>query len=139
TIGPEPDGPMNLYLPRFRLRTLMIAVAIAGLACGGEALRRRRAYCLEQASKLAMYRAGRIQDAEIWRFQARQALARARDQSQRGNTDNAKAWVEHADRYANLGDQFLRAAERLESRRLKYERLARYPWLPVEPDPPMPE
>ena len=36
-------------LPRFRLRTLMVAVAIMGLACGGEAMRRRRAAFLARA------------------------------------------------------------------------------------------
>src|SRR2546423_876858 len=37
-------------LPRFRLRTLILAVAAVAVLLGGEGLRRRRAYCLRQAA-----------------------------------------------------------------------------------------
>jgi hypothetical protein len=81
----------------------MVAVAIVGLACGGEVLRRRRVYYSEQAvvcGILAVER--RSDDPEV--------------------------------------DRHLRQRTAYYYRqRLKYERAARYPWLPVPPDPPKPE
>src|SRR4051812_4230968 len=43
-----------MRLPRFRLRTLLIAVALAALICGGLALRRRRANFLDRAQDQAV-------------------------------------------------------------------------------------
>jgi hypothetical protein len=43
---------------------------------------------------------------------------------------------------ADTHERLAKMAQRIEHHnrlKLKYERLARYPWLPVEPDPPEPE
>jgi hypothetical protein len=42
-----------MRLPRFRLRTMMIGVAVVALIAGGEMMRRRRAECLRRAEACA--------------------------------------------------------------------------------------
>src|SRR4051812_30675658 len=98
-----------MRLPRFRLRTLMIAVAVAGVAMYGARLRSRshiyaeRAECFEFFEDL--YGCGNFW-AEMNPEQRRSALRMA---------------------------EITRAMGR------KYRRAARYPWLPVAPDPPPPK
>ena len=105
-------------LPRLRVRTLMVAVAVAAGACGFIELGRRR----------AVYRARAKHSAGT------EALIRG------------GAWG-----YRLVSDRFgreHRVIDRADLRALatyhavmkrKYERAARYPWLPVAPDPPPPE
>jgi hypothetical protein len=99
--------------PRFRLRTLLIAVAVVSVALGGELMRRRRISHREQAASHS--------DAE--------ELSRAYADDARGQpgpiAPQRVAWGE-----------VLAAYHAAMSR--KYERAARYPWLPVAPDPPPP-
>jgi hypothetical protein len=53
------------------------------------------------------------------------------------NRRNADGYARQADRYGDPRS----AARAVHSRILaeKYERAARYPWLPIEPDPPLPK
>lgn len=87
-----------MRLPKFRVRTLLIIVAIVGLICGGgETLRRRRANFRQEAHDL------RWAEYVEW----------------------------HGERRPNVAEYYNRLAR-------KYEYAARYPWLPVAPDPPEP-
>jgi len=97
-----------MRLPRFRHRTLMVAMAVVGLALGMSARRARfQAIAADHKSRTAMIGAGDLLVME-W-FDARGRRVKSRQLSQ---------W--HA------------ALAR------KYERAAHYPWLPVAPDPPPP-
>jgi hypothetical protein len=109
--------------PRLRLRTLLIAVTVAAVATGAEALRRRRAALLARAAAcggfVAVNRAmiGSISPDQAGPGaspeQVRRAIATAEDLARR-----------RADHYERLRRAYLRAADR--------------PWLPVAPEPPPP-
>lgn len=108
--------------PRFRLRTLLIAVAVVSAAAGMMALRRRSGRLAEVA---ATYRAAWQQhrdarDRGIPIFVMDDAGVPA--PTRRLTDREADRWIEYYDARAS-----------------RYERAARYPWLPVEPGPPPPE
>jgi hypothetical protein len=99
-----------MRLPRLRLRTLLMAVAVAGTALGGWRMWRRREYCLawirsydfwekhpEPPSRLGPYFDGPPTAAQRAEWQA---------------------WTRA---YAERGARM----------RPAYERAARYPWLPL--------
>src|SRR6187549_3347389 len=92
-------------LHRFRLWTLMLAVAVVGALLG---------YGVQRARYLRL--------ADLHRIQASRAMADTRPQGL-------------AIRVVRMTP---RAVWHLELAR-KYERVARYPWLPVPPDPPEPQ
>jgi hypothetical protein len=101
-----------MKVPRFRLsiRRMMIVVAIVAACFWGSASIRRR---------------GRFSDmARIW-----------------GNTEAALCETAQGSVPGPHGDPAYNRvlAEYSGKMRMKYERAARYPWLPVEPDPPEPK
>jgi hypothetical protein len=98
-----------MRLPRFRLRTLMIAVAVAAVATGGEVMRRRSVHSRKQAR----YYADLVRIAPMFH------LSREMPPEQ--------AW-----RYRQAQIRWWQQMAR------KYERAARYPFLSVAPDPPPP-
>jgi hypothetical protein len=138
--------------PRFRLRTLLIAVAVVAMLTGSVVLARRSSqyrrwarlhhriaarFRAEQRSWASTGMAGREQ-AEMWRRRARATASKsaveAADAAESAEAAGpaiaayevaARAAGTMADHYALLGK--------------KYERLARHPWLPVAPDPLPPE
>lgn len=99
-----------MRIPRFRIRTMMVAVAIAGLAFGTDRLARRRAYY--------------DQRAEIWQERA--------DDFVTGTGVCLREELDRPGMYMKLYEHNLALAK-------KYREVARRPWLPVEPDPPQPE
>ncbi|MBV9510926.1 MAG: hypothetical protein JO303_11665 [Caulobacteraceae bacterium] len=111
-----------MRLPRYRVRTLMIAVAIAG-AVGGAwtALGRRR----ERFERLGWYHRGQVVSIL---FGAPGADGRyvyePTDHGQSGELITARQ--KRLDRWHEAMAQ-------------KYWQAARYPWLPVARDPPRPE
>lgn len=114
-------------MPRFRftMRRMMIAVAIAGIACGGEVMRRRR----EDFKSRASY--------HLWQeghgLGLSERLLRAAIESDRdGKVLYSKLRRDSAAKLASWGLHHSKL-------RMKYERAARYPWFRVAPDPPEPE
>ena len=115
-----------MQLPRFRLRTLMLAVAIVAIVLRlaplraemnrrSDFYRQRAAY---HAALAAAHRiAGKTQELRADRSKEDADAARHRE----GAAASAKVAAYHA------------------GMRDKYNRVARYPWLPVEPDPQSPE
>jgi hypothetical protein len=97
---------------RFSIRTLMALVAIAGLIMAGVMLVKRSSEFRASAEEQA--------DAEMM------SIAYA---------DEARGERGDPQRVAR-GEQMAAYHRKL---RAKYERAARYPWLSVEPDPPIPE
>jgi hypothetical protein len=97
-----------MRLPGFRVRTLMIVVAIIAALCYCRILQRRRTEFLSRATNLAN-----------------------NEQFYRGLEPVRSATAQRL--------EFLRLAERFAKQRRAYERAARYPWLPVPPEPPEPK
>lgn len=97
-----------MRLPRFRIRTLMVAVAIAALAIGSWAIvERRRGRFLQIASY----------------HKDRSVSIRAVDYL--GMSDEAQT------QWTDIENWHIQMTE-------KYEKAARIPWLPVGTDPPPP-
>jgi hypothetical protein len=147
--------------PRFRVRTLMIAVAASGLLCyaailwsRSDDLGYRAAF---HSAREAYYRSGAQQDAR-WIPRTRELLESART----GRLDDLKRlrarWGESG-RYWSAKAQWDQVVQQVEGDlaslvgrrddnlrmaayhgmlRAKYERGARSPWRPVAPDPPPP-
>jgi hypothetical protein len=99
-----------MRLPRFTIRRMMVVVAIVCALLGVDRMARRRAYCLEQA--------------KLWKERA--------DEFVTGAGVCLKEEFDKPGMYTALYER-TRAIER------NYRHAARYPWLPVEPDPPWPE
>jgi hypothetical protein len=108
--------------PRFRLRTLMIAVVVVAILTAGAALMRRsaafRRLAAHHETRMASWMSIHAENAN-W----------AIDTANPARASQARWAVEEA----------WRAIEYHGSMRDKYERAARFPWLAVEPDPPEPE
>lgn len=135
TIGQGSHEGRAMRMPRFRIRTLMIAVAVVAVltacAAGAWRLNRLSRYYRSQAAILshAEKRATeglKDQEEELASIAKRDPLARAK-------------LKDFEDVARHCAGQYAALAEHAAALKLKYERAARYPWLPVEPDPPEPE
>jgi hypothetical protein len=102
---------MKFSRPRFTTRRLMIVVAVVGIVLGLWIMKKRRDDFREMANRQG-YFAGMF-GLDAW--ESREAGDHARAANSEKKQDRCKAI------------------------QIKYERAARYPWLPVEPDPPEPE
>ncbi len=105
-----------MKLPRFRVRTLMIAVAVVGLTLGGLAGLVR----MEQ------------------RRQSFRALARNHQRQEIVNRLTLVGLVAHRAPKADT-ERHRTLAEYHRALNQKYTRAASYPWLQVAPDPPEPK
>jgi hypothetical protein len=117
--------------PRMTTRRLIVVVAIVGSVLGAEACRRRLASAsARQHAKATMCRA----IAETHKLSAELAMA---------NRKLSEAFPEMANPTADMDDKMIARCRRLSAYyrdlEAKYDRAARYPWLPVAPDPPEPE
>ena len=105
-----------MRLPRYRLRTLLIAVAVAALGMG--TIEGRRESYLRQAA----HHRELSNDARLYAMSIdRRYLHWGPSEPERAEM---AAYERRGDHYAAL--------------QAKYERAARYPWLPVEPHRPEP-
>src|SRR5205085_237360 len=111
-----------MHLPRFRIRTLMVAVTGAGIILGCLQMQRRRASYLDRAHRFA---------------------DESRGMSNMLATPDCTVWYgtpEEIERYQREARAYeIRLAEYFDELSKKYEYAARYPWLPVAPDPPEPQ
>jgi hypothetical protein len=147
---------MRILRPRFTLRWLMVLVALVGVAAWGWRMVKLRQVYLQ----IALTHANQASRTEAKRkFQADSLIALAyvlegkkagihRDAVVSGKNSFSviptSSWtVAEAERQvSNMRKRLALTSRRLEHDirlKAKYERAARYPWLPVEPDPPMPE
>jgi hypothetical protein len=110
-IPPEAQA-MRMPRVRFTMRGMMVAVAITGAVVAGEKFRRARDSHLHRAAVHSY-------SAMLWSSFAESYRANRRDDSPPAQMDAIASWNTAMSR--------------------KYERAARYPWLPVPPDPPEPE
>lgn len=106
-------------LPRFRIRTLMIAVAVAALFAGaGVGLLRRRSAFQRRA---AVYARAANEEGLVGMYIERRYHW--------GPAEPEKPIIQ----------AHYRRSDHYDALRAKYERAARRPWLPVPPDPPAPD
>jgi hypothetical protein len=143
---------------RTRLRTVLAAVAVAGFLVVGEPLRQRRVRYLrsaewyarmEQNERELMWRSEQIaeadrRDAEATRARAEGpaadpepgALRRVMDADARQiREDEATRRDRSAEVHSSVARSHAEWAEFWSRLRGRCERAARYPWLPVAPDP----
>jgi hypothetical protein len=110
--------------PRFRLRTLLIAVTVVAVIVWGAEMFRRRERALGSARNYGY--------AES---HYRSILARC-DEILASRSQYPEDW---GARYTNLATQVRPLAWHAAQMRRKHERAALFPWLSVTPDPPLPE
>ena len=103
---------------RFKLRWLMVAVAVVALGVWGERMRRASSAYREQA--------------EFYRY----LLTTPRNNP---STSEGASVAEKSLDIATEVARERRLMHYIEAMLAKYEHAARRPWLPVEPDPPEPE
>jgi hypothetical protein len=128
-----------MRLPRFRLRTLLIAVAVAAVAIGGEVMRRRWSICRGGAAFHAQEEKSWIELAETATRTAKFTESAARYWRDRGNTEWAEEWGRDAARDAKHAADLKGIAASHGRMRRMFERAALRPWaaLPREPERPM--
>ena len=115
---------MRLPRVQFTIRRLMISVAIVGLILGGEIIRRRRQFyrtsaayhAKEEGRMLWLLRGGFVHETDETGKRRRVQIGRNLDREQ----------VRERLLYHSV-------------MRERYQRVARYPWLSIRSDPPMPE
>ena len=119
----EPAGEGSaLRRPRFRLRTLLVAVAVAALVLGAGMMRLRQLFLRRTAAYHEQVE--RLQAAKV---RAIEDLARAATTPEGAAQVRADAVFE-----ARIGGYHARLKQ-------KYRRLSDRPWLLVPPDPPPPD
>jgi hypothetical protein len=145
---------MRLPRLRFTVRRLMLVVAIAGLIMGGgvsghrmwelsryyaghaQSSKAQERYCRGSAD-LYMYAAQRTEETArlLTAVVSTRGLARKSLRSE-GYSDESVQW--RAVGLRKLAADRASKAVELGAQARKYDRAARYPWLPVEPDRPEP-
>lgn len=146
---------MRMLRVRFKLWGLMVAVAIAALSIAGsiEASRlhntsRRHVAIAARHSELERWHRGNSKRTR-WDASRESGLAAAyeRDHASAVDNDFFRRWLMERAQWHQMSAE-LDLARTVRSDRLaeyhaaltaKYERAARRPWLPVEPDPPWPD
>ncbi len=125
--------------PRFTIRRMMIAAIVAILIGGtlqGLALRRSSEVFLRLASEHSAKEQADIESAEAMRRANVAPFEWKAEYEKDANMRAMRAMSESTQRRAKKRET--RAAYHA-ALSAKYERAARYPWLPVAPDPPEPE
>ena len=114
-----------MRLPRMKTRRWIIAVAATGLMIGGGVLLKQR-------------RDDFLSLAQSHQMEVASSTARGEALKSRFGGTSGMA-IEEIMRLHRVYDRMMDRADHHASLARKYERAARYPWLPVEPDPPEPE
>jgi hypothetical protein len=85
--------------------------------------------------------AGNGVEYELWRSRIPQAMKPGRERSIKDLERGLRYWrsIEARERARPGFSKYRRTYDYVVAMRRKYERLARYPWLPVVPDPPEPK
>ena len=136
-------------MPRFRftVRRMMVAVAIVSILIGAEAMRRRREVLASKASSSRLRQGVNQRMVEEWDRLMPKVIRIVRESerlaSSRPGDDEAKRSLSKTERkYQSVTREvktYERNARHWQMVAEKYERAARYPWLPVAPDPPEPK
>jgi hypothetical protein len=124
--NPSTEAPA-MRMPRFRftVRRMMMAVALLSVAFGLEQMRRKRSLYIEEAAKWSWLERLNLDYEYTYENYASRREANGRGPSREKEVSENRVKAKH---YRS------RAIEAGMLRR-KYLHAARYPWLPVAPDP----
>ncbi len=129
---------------RFTVRRMMVAVAIAAVATGCVTFWKRSTDFHRLADQYGQLES----DESAWLSSILEHQEWTKKHGRAGipfdlpPVPPSELLKSDAEIIAEIDDEAKRRREKIEwyrPRRLKYERAARYPWLPVAPDPPEPE
>jgi hypothetical protein len=120
---------------RFKVRTLVIAVAVVGLVLGGVQMWRRAVQFEKTARYFALVEASERRTYDWLSMRAEGGESeRLLTRSRPSKDDRHRAVAARADMATRAG----RIAAHSEALRRKYEWAAAHPWASVSPDPPTP-
>jgi hypothetical protein len=123
-----------MRLPRMRctVRQMMVAVAVISVVTGGTIIAKRQRVYRVRAAFHAQQEQVAAKRWRHWSQEAARLSGPAGDQSPpRSDQERELAVV-----MVNYSRNRVAHHARL---RVKYERVSRYPWLPIDPDPPSPD
>jgi hypothetical protein len=127
-------GPaMKLPQARFTVRRAMIAVAVAGLLFAIEAWRRRAVYCLEEAAQCA-----EVEQSHLWMAVSHDRVANLYLRYVAEHKGSARYNREQAQIFRRASAGARATAKQAAGRGAAYRRVARYPWLALPAEGPMP-
>jgi hypothetical protein len=143
----------DLRPPRFRLRTLLVVVVVMAAALGAWRLLGRVRYCLGHARShraLSLQNQAFARDMEIVAEFFRRDLARLKADPDcvlvvelrrppRDAEDKVRLLEVGVANATRKAGSYRAESERERRIAQNYERVLRYPWLPVPPDPPVPK
>ena len=139
---------MRLPRVRFTVQRLMAAVAVVAIAFGAEMTRRRSVSYRDKANRCASIEAGWRDGGESYDRSAAKHKKDLREleayaEGYGGHfRESWKPLIDPATQSVTLASGKAEICHRWAAYwgalRVKYERAARRPWLPVEPDPPLP-
>lgn len=137
-----------MRLPRFRIRTMMIAVAVVAVlwvlvrsaaswlllapSYQAHADLHAREYATYEQAKLNAVRQAEEARSDPEGYRKKYLLISGDPDDSAAKKDLAEAWMS----LARSSEPWIRYHGAMAQ---KYRRLARYPWLTVEPDPPLPK
>lgn len=131
-----------MLLPRFRIRTLMIAVAVVGLVAWG-GIEVRRLGRLSSDYRRRASSAALVRSALLKIHTAAEKLApvvqETLESTKRYDPDEVPAIEQRLAGIISDRDKSAVEIDYWSNLQTKYEHAARYPWLPLEPDPPAPK
>jgi hypothetical protein len=119
---------MRIQRVRFTIRRMMVAVAIAGVLFGATKAYQRLTRALQNEEWEKKY---------FWKV-AYPSLAKRHEISEKAADALAHRFLSNPES-AHLIPAYLILRDYHAALRSKWEHAARYPWLPVEPDPPEPD
>jgi hypothetical protein len=123
---------MRLPRVRFTVRQMMVAVAFVAVVTGATVIvRRHRIYRVRAAFHAQQEQVA----AKRWRYWSQEAAGLS---GPAGNRSPPRSDQERERAVVIVNYSRNRVAHHARLR-VKYERVARYPWLPIDPDPPSPD
>jgi hypothetical protein len=130
---------MRMPRPRFSVRGLMAAVAIAGVVFGAWTLRDSARRRMKIARDYASSERSNRRAIPLYAACADEFEAAAVQLEEAGAHDQARLKRLAARGMRNVAEGTADQARYYSAMRVHYERAARYPWLPLAPDPPRPK
>jgi hypothetical protein len=128
-----------MRLPRFTTRRLMAVVAVFGVASGLGVMAWRSSVYRSLAAWHSRHEEGMRREVEELEENLANASGRISKSRESGDVEEEAAWLRGVAQWQEKLTPYRREIQKAGRLREKYQRAARYPWLPVAPDPPEPE
>jgi hypothetical protein len=122
--------------PRFTVRRLMVAVAIVGVASALGVMTWRSSVYRSLAARHSQHEEGMRREVEGLEENLVNAPGRIAKAREAGDAEEEAAWLRGVAQWQEKLTPYRLEIQKSGRLREKYQRAARYPWLPLEPDPP---